>query len=49
MKAAAAQLRGERAQSIAQCEATATLRDHRCLMASKTATELGHCPMPGAR
>jgi hypothetical protein len=42
------QLRTERENSIAQCEATATLADHRCLMASKTASELGRCPMPGA-
>jgi hypothetical protein len=47
--AVAAQLRAERASSIAQCEATATLRDHRCLMKATTASELGLCPMPGAQ
>ena len=49
MASAAAQLRAERDGSIAQCEQTATLRDHRCLMAANTARELGLCPMPGAR
>jgi hypothetical protein len=49
MAAVAVQLRGERASSIAQCEASATLRDHRCLMKATTASELGLCPMPGAQ
>ena len=49
MAAAATQLRAERDRSIAQCEETATLRDHRCLMAASTARELGLCPMPGGR
>jgi len=32
---------------VDQCLATATVRDQRCLMRSRTATELGLCPVPG--
>ena len=47
--AAAAQLRTGRVTAVEQCLATATLRDHRCLMAARDARELGLCPMPGGR
>ncbi|MDQ3335267.1 MAG: hypothetical protein M4D80_08895 [Myxococcota bacterium] len=40
-------MRDGRAGFIAQCEATALAHDHACLMKSKTAHDLGLCPMPG--
>ena len=44
---AAKMMRDGRAGFITQCEATARVRDHECLMAAKTSTELGLCPLPG--
>lgn len=43
----ASQMKDHRAERIAECRKTATLRDHRCLMNAKTFNELGLCPMPG--
>ena len=45
--ASAKMMRGMRADSIAQCEATARVRDHQCLMNAMTSRELGLCPLPG--
>jgi hypothetical protein len=44
----AAVMKEHRAERVAECVATATLRDHRCLMNATTFTELGLCPMPGS-
>ena len=44
---AAKMMRDGRDGAIAQCEATARVRDHECLMKAKTSSELGLCPMPG--
>jgi hypothetical protein len=49
MADAAKAMRDGRAGFIAQCEATALAHDHACLMKSKTAHDLGLCPMPGTR
>ena len=49
MADAAKMMRDGRTDFIAQCERTATVRDHECLMKSKTSHELGLCPMPGTR
>ena len=46
---AAETMRTGRDGFIAQCEATATVRDRDCLMAAHDARELGLCPMPGTR
>jgi hypothetical protein len=43
----AEELRRTRATAVEQCLATATLRDHQCLMAAVDSRELGLCPMPG--
>ena len=45
----AEEMRRTRATAIEQCLATATLRDHQCLMAAVDSRELGLCPMPGTR
>jgi len=49
MAAAAKTMRDTRESAISQCTQVATVRDHDCLMKSKTANELGLCPMPGTR
>ena len=49
MAGAATMMRDGRAGFIQQCEAVATVRDHECLMKSKTSHELGLCPLPGSR
>src|SRR6188768_708133 len=47
MSDAARSMRDGRDGFVAQCEASATVRDHECLMKSKSAHELGLCPLPG--
>jgi len=49
MGSAAKMMRDGRDGFIKQCTSTATVRDHECLMKSKTSHALGLCPMPGTR
>lgn len=48
MADAVASLREHRGEMVSECGKTGTLRDYRCLMAAKSAQEMGQCPQPGA-